>query len=68
MENIAEIIKECGGRDAVAALVGVKITAVRFAEGQGKLPAMWFDAIERHIGRPVRRDLFSFKSAEEVRE
>ena len=65
MQNVSNIIDACGGRDAVADLVGVKPTAVKFAAGNGKLPAMWFDALERKIGAPLPRHLFSFKGQDE---
>lgn len=62
MQNVSDIIVSCGGRKGVAALVGVTPDAVRLAEINGKLPAMWFDALERAVGANLPRSLFTFKT------
>ena len=63
MQNVTDIITTCGGRREVASIVGVTPDAVRLAEINGKLPAMWFDALERHLGQTLPRNLFTFKGA-----
>jgi hypothetical protein len=43
------------------AAVGVKRDAVRKALKAGELPSSWYDALERLSGRPLPREIFSFK-------
>lgn len=63
MENATDIVNTLGGREAVAACIGVSPHAVRMAERNGSLPAAWFDALEKLAGRPLPRSAFSFKGA-----
>lgn len=57
----SDIIAFLGGRELVGQIVGVKPNAVRMAETSGKLPAPWYDALERKAGRPLPREAFTFK-------
>ncbi len=63
MKTASDIIAFLGGREAVAAIVNVKANAVRMAETSSKLPAHWYDALERKAGRPLPREAFTFKAA-----
>lgn len=65
MESTTDIIEALGGRKATAAIFGVTVEAVRNADANGKLPAMWFDALERRLGHPLPRHLFTFKAGAE---
>lgn len=62
MKTLTEIL-EYIGRDKLMSEVGVKSSAVRMAEKSGKAPAAWYDAMERLAGRPLDRNLFTFKGA-----
>lgn len=61
MKTASEIIDYLGGRDAVAAVVGVQNDAVRIAESKGYLPAPWYHLLENMAGRPLPRECFTFK-------
>lgn len=61
MKTLSEIL-DFIGRERLMAEVGVKSSAVRMAEKSGKAPALWYDAMERLAGRPLPRDLFTFKA------
>ena len=64
MKTAHDIIKAAGGRQAVAEKLGVVVGQVSNRASEGKLPAAWFDGLERMVGSPLPRDLFSFKAAE----
>ena len=49
------------GRDRLMAEIGVKDSAIRMAEKKGQAPALWYNAMERLAGRPLDRNLFTFK-------
>lgn len=38
---------------------------IRLARAADKLPASWYDALERLCGRPLDRSLFTFKGQEQ---
>lgn len=63
MKSKTEIIKACGGTLAVSTATGIKPERVRnvVCDKRAKLPASWFDAMERLAGRALDRQLFSFK-------
>lgn len=65
MQNVIDIINQAGGRREVSRALGITPDAVALAEKSGKLPAMWFDALERRVGCPLPRHLFSFKAVQE---
>lgn len=47
------------------AALNVQADAVRKAKSAGILPASWYDAMERLAGRPLPRNVFSFKGTSE---
>lgn len=59
--NSASEIVEYVGAGALAEAVGTSVKNVRQAARKGVLPSAWYDACERLAGRPLRRELFSFK-------
>ena len=60
MKTIAEIF-DFVGRDELMAQVGVARKAMQHVERQGIAPASWYHVMETMAGRPLPRDLFSFK-------
>ena len=60
-ETARDIIRAAGGRHVVGAAVGVVPEQVTNYGSAGKLPAAWFDAMERLTGRQLPRRLFTFK-------
>lgn len=46
---------------AACEAIGVQPDAVRKAVSAGKLPASWYHTLERLAGRPLPRDVFTFK-------
>ena len=49
------------GADTLQAALGVGPDRIRLARQSDKLPALWYDAMERLAGRPLDRRLFTFK-------
>lgn len=69
MSKSSDIIKALGIAD-IAAAVGVSHETVRRAVHEEKLPAAWFDAVERlakskRKGAIVTRGAFAFKGMDE---
>lgn len=64
MAKHSEIIAEIG-IERMAEELSVSVRAVRLADERGYLPAMWFDACERLLGRPPPRSAFNFKGVKE---
>ena len=60
MKTAAEII-DFISQDAVCAELQITPDAVRKAVVKGELPSSWYNALERLAGRPLPRDVFSFK-------
>jgi hypothetical protein len=65
MQTAHDIIAAAGGRQAVAIAVKVSPENVTNLASAGKLPAAWFDALERLAGQTLPRHLFTFKGAAE---
>ena len=61
MNTPSHIIDLCGGDEAVMAAVGAGRKRILQARNGDKLPSLWFDAMERLAGRPLPRDVFTFK-------
>lgn len=64
MKTPSEII-DFAGPDRVMAAVKVAPDRIRLARTADKLPASWYDALERLCGRPLDRSLFTFKGREQ---
>lgn len=60
MQTAKEIIDYLG-EDQVAAALGVSRKAVRVSVAKGQLSALWYNELEHMAGRPLPRDVFSFK-------
>lgn len=60
MKTALEIIEAAGGEKAVATRLGVTKDRVYRVCLQGRIPAMWFDALERMLDQELPRDLFTF--------
>lgn len=60
-----EVVKLAGGHKAVCDAVGLTTAYTRDSVNQhlrtGKLPAAWFDALERKCRRKLPRTAFNFK-------
>ena len=61
MKTPSHIIDLCGGDEAVMAAVGTGRKRILQARTGDKLPALWFDAMEKLAGQPLPRDVFTFK-------
>ena len=64
MKTAAQIIDYIGLATLRAALQ-VKPDAIRKARRKGQMPAAWYDTCERLAGRPLPRDVFSFRGVAE---
>jgi hypothetical protein len=66
-----QIVTLAGGHKAVCDAVGLKTAYTRDSVNQhiktGKLPAAWFDALERKCKRKLPRTAFSFKYGDTAR-
>jgi hypothetical protein len=60
MKTPSEIIDYIGP-DTVRDAIGVDEKRIRQARLGPKLPASWYDTLERLAGRPLPREVFSFK-------
>lgn len=60
MKTAPEII-DFIGQDKIIAAMHVQADAVRKARAAGVLPASWYHTLEKLAGRPLPRDVFSFK-------
>lgn len=60
MNTPAEIIDTIGP-EIMSEKLGVKMDRVTRARRAEKLPSLWFDFCERHLGKPLSRKLFTFK-------
>lgn len=54
------------GPEALQAALGVGPDRIRLARQADRLPALWYDAMERLAGRPLDRRLFTFKGLEDA--
>ena len=63
--NTASEIIETVGREAMQAHFGVQPRVLRHYAKIGRLPAAWFDLLERLTGQTLPRNLFSFKGLEQ---
>jgi hypothetical protein len=63
MNSKTEIIEACGGVLAVATALPIKPERIRnvLCDTKAKLPASWFDAMERLAGCQLPREHFTFK-------
>jgi hypothetical protein len=64
MKTASQIIDYIGLPTLRAAL-GVKPDAIRKARRKGQIPAAWYDTCERLAGRPLPREVFSFRGVAE---
>ena len=60
MENTADLLAKIG-HDKAATALGVAVTRIKRATFEDRLPAAWYDALERLAGEPLPRALFTFK-------
>jgi hypothetical protein len=60
MKTPSEILNFVGV-DAARNALGVGADRMRIAQKADKLPASWYDTLERLAGRPLPRDVFTFK-------
>lgn len=63
MKTVSEIIAYIG-KAALAQRIGVTVKNVDLAIRQNVMPASWYDTCEQMAGRPLPRDLFTFKGAD----
>jgi hypothetical protein len=63
--NTASEIIETVGREAMQAHFDVQPRVLRHYAKIGRLPAAWFDLLERLTGQTLPRNLFSFKGLEQ---
>jgi hypothetical protein len=64
MKTVAEVIDYIG-QDRVKRAFGVNTRRLNQCRQFNQLSALWYDALERMAGRPLPRDLFSFKDVQE---
>ena len=60
MKTASEIIAFIG-RDVVKQRLGVEDRRIQQAARDNAMPASWYHALEEMAGRPLPRDIFSFK-------
>ena len=60
MKTVTEIIERVG-RPRVMAAYGVKERLLRHYIQDNRLPAAWFDGLEKMTGQALPRNLFTFK-------
>jgi hypothetical protein len=60
METAHDII-EAAGRNALKTALGVQDRVIQHHLSTGRLPASWFDLLERMTGQTLPRHVFSFK-------
>ena len=60
MDSTRQLLDTLGRRDVATAL-GVSYFRVERATRAKRLPASWFDALEKMAGQPLPRHLFTFK-------
>jgi hypothetical protein len=60
MKTASDII-DFIGQDRIKLALAVQDDAVRKAKNSGVLPASWYHTLEQLAGRPLPRDVFSFK-------
>lgn len=62
METPRQIL-DTVGREAAAQALGVGAHRIDRATRDPKLPASWFDTLERLAGEPLPREVFAFKAS-----
>jgi len=62
MKTASDII-DAIGRNRIMAAYGVKARVLQHHAQNNRLPALWFDGLEKMAGQPLPRHLFAFKEA-----
>jgi hypothetical protein len=63
MKTATEIIDYLG-RDKIGEMFGLSRRRVNEIMQTGEIPAAYYDALEKACGRPLPRQIFSFKTPE----